>query len=330
MKKTFSLIILLVLFINALQINANIGIGEEIEVKKLYVDDDGDKDYTSIKDAINNASKGDTIFVFNGYYEGYFSINKSLTLQGENKNNTIIDGSNYFPNSTSLIKITADNVTLKGFNIQNSKRDIGMIIDDSSPPFSYYDYGIGIEIISDYNKISDNIIQKSEGYAILLNKSKYTTITNNKITNNKEVSIYLKNSSKNQIYINNITNNQRGIIFHIKSTENIIYLNNFINNSYYQAYDESNNSFYNTNIKKGNYWNDYNGIDSNDDGIGDTPYEIPGGISIDIYPLLKPYEGEKPFIIDSDQLFKMLTIGMIIVVIICIPIAYYWRKKYYT
>lgn len=330
MKKLPSLIILLALFISILKINSNIGYCEEIEKNKLIVDDDGDKEYTSIKDAINNASDGDTIFVFSGTYEGYFSINKSLTIQGEYKNNTIIDGSNYFPNSTSLIKITADNVTLKGFNIKNCKRDFGMFLEDSSPPFSYYDYGIGVEIKSHYNQISDNIIQKNEGYAILLNKSKYTTISNNEITNNEEVSIYLKNSSNNQIFINNIKNNQRGIIFHINSTDNIIYLNNFINNSIYHAYDESNNSFYYSNIKKGNYWDDYNGTDSNNDGIGDAPYNIPGGISIDVYPLLRSYEGEKPFVVDSDQLFKMLTIGMIIVVITCIPIAYYWRKKYFT
>lgn len=330
MKKPPSLIILLVLFLSILQINTNIGYCEEIEENMLLVDDDGNKEYSSIMDAINNASDGDTIYVFNGTYEGYFSINKSITIQGEHTNNTIIDGSNYFPNSTSLIKITADNVNLKGFNIKNSKRDPEMFLEDSSPPFSYYDYGIGIEINSNYNQISNNIIQKSEGYAILLNKSKYTTISNNEITNNEEVSIYLKNSSENQIFFNNITNNQRGIIFHINSTDNLIYLNNFINNSFYHVYDESNNSFYYSNIKKGNYWDDYNGTDNNNDGIGDTPYGIQGGISIDVYPLIKPYEGEKPFVVDSDQLFKMLTIGMIIVVIICIPIAYYWRKKYFT
>ncbi|MFE3846275.1 hypothetical protein ACFL1L_05415, partial [Thermoplasmatota archaeon] len=32
----------------------------------IYVDDDGDADYTRIQDAIDNASDGYTIFVYNG------------------------------------------------------------------------------------------------------------------------------------------------------------------------------------------------------------------------------------------------------------------------
>ena len=57
----------------------------------FYVDDDGTVEYTSIQDAIDNASDGDTIFVYNGIYEEEsFSINKSINLIGEDKENTII------------------------------------------------------------------------------------------------------------------------------------------------------------------------------------------------------------------------------------------------
>ena len=38
---------------------------------------------------------------------------------------------------------------------------------------------------------------------------------------------------------------------------------------------------------QGNYWGDYTGKDSNDDGIGDTPYQVPPD-GIDNYPLMKP------------------------------------------
>ena len=39
---------------------------------------------------------------------------------------------------------------------------------------------------------------------------------------------------------------------------------------------------------EGNYWFDYTGEDINNDGIGDTRYDIPGGENQDYYPLLKP------------------------------------------
>ena len=39
----------------------------------------------------------------------------------------------------------------------------------------------------------------------------------------------------------------------------------------------------------GNYWDDYNGSDTNGDGIGETPYIIDGNNS-DNYPLIERFE----------------------------------------
>jgi len=60
----------------------------------LYVGGSGPNNYTKIQDAIDAASDGDTIFVYDDsspYLED-FVIYKSVTLMGENRNTTILDG----------------------------------------------------------------------------------------------------------------------------------------------------------------------------------------------------------------------------------------------
>ena len=64
---------------------------------------------------------------------------------------------------------------------------------------------------------------------------------------------------------------------------NKIYHNNFSNNGQ-NACDYGNNTWDNGYPSGGNYWDDYSGSDTNDDGIGDEPYPIPCGISQDRYP----------------------------------------------
>ena len=47
-------------------------------------------------------------------------------------------------------------------------------------------------------------------------------------------------------------------------------------------------------LRQGNYYSDYTGTDNNTDGIGDDPHPIPGGTSIDRFPLMQPWTGSKP------------------------------------
>jgi hypothetical protein len=68
----------------------------------------------------------------------------------------------------------------------------------------------------------------------------------------------------------------------------MIYLNSFNNNNM-NAFEKGNNFWYNPTLKLGNYWDDYQEIDEDLDGIGDFFY-TKGGVR-DIYPLgifLKP------------------------------------------
>ena len=80
-----------------------------------------DDNYISIQEKIDNSNDGDIIFIKSGIYNEKLIINKSITIIGENKNNTIIDCKNI--NSfkpINVILINSNNCTIKGFKITNS------------------------------------------------------------------------------------------------------------------------------------------------------------------------------------------------------------------
>jgi hypothetical protein len=73
-----------------------------------------------------------------------------------------------------------------------------------------------------------------------------------------------------------------------KSYGNKILHNSFIDNVH-QAVDNATGNFWDDGYPSGgNYWSDYNGTDSNHDGIGDTPYVIDAN-NTDNYPLMVQY-----------------------------------------
>jgi parallel beta-helix repeat protein len=123
--------------------------------------------------------------------------------------------------------------------------------------------------------------------AIQLFNSADNIITNNNIEENSYEGIGLYHSVDNIITNNNITNNQIGIGLY-SSSNNLIFHNNFINNTY-QVYTETSTSIWDSGYPSGgNYWSEYSGVDSNGDGIGDTPYTIDEN-NQDHYPLMKPW-----------------------------------------
>ena len=155
--------------------------------------------------------------------------------------------------------------------------------------FSNGIYGISIGS-SNNNNILHNKIISNTYKGIVISHSKYNNIIGNNISDSIEEGIWLINTNNcyNYIIQNNISQNFFGIRNSEPSTNNNIYHNNFFDNTQ-NAYDECNNSWDNGYPSGGNYWDDYNGTDVDDDGIGDTPYNISGGDNRDRYPLMEPY-----------------------------------------
>ncbi len=145
------------------------------------------------------------------------------------------------------------------------------------------------------NNITDNVA------GVLLNDCTFASFSNNNISNNLGEGISLETSNNNiLISENNIKNNTaEGIMIDKDSFNNTIWGNDIsdntfagvqikgpsaINNLFYENYFRNNNpiardnnaftSWNNSLI--GNYWANYDGEDANGDGIGDTPFTIPG------------------------------------------------------
>jgi hypothetical protein len=86
------------------------------EAKTWYVDDSGGADSTDIQSAINSASSGDTIFVYNGTYNG-FKVNISyLSIIGEGADVVTVGSNIYLPEGSSAWQ-NATGTVLNGMKI---------------------------------------------------------------------------------------------------------------------------------------------------------------------------------------------------------------------
>jgi len=85
----------------------------------LYVGGSGQGNYTNIQDAIDNASNGDTVFVYNGTYYENVIVHKSINLVGEDATTTIIDGGHI----DDPLWINTSFVDVCGFTVTNSPID---------------------------------------------------------------------------------------------------------------------------------------------------------------------------------------------------------------
>ncbi|KYK23970.1 hypothetical protein AYK25_00990 [Thermoplasmatales archaeon SM1-50] len=133
----------------------------------LYVGGSGPGNYTRIQDAIDNASDGDTIFVYEGtYYEYSIKISKQITLIGEKKDATIVDGQGIF----SVVFHAGGGAHIQGFTVQNAGEGVGFFI-GATPVI-----------------ISNNIITKC-AQGVYLNLATQSEIYNNVFFNNTDAGV---------------------------------------------------------------------------------------------------------------------------------------------
>ena len=190
------------------------GISDTVHDAVLYVGGTGPGNYSSIQAAVNNATAGATIVVYNGTYHECLIIEKSLILTGENKNNTIIDGGG----NEFVVTLTAGHITISGFTITQSEKKF---------PFA------GIYIISNYNTISNNILTDNFYGMQLGYATGYNLIISNTIFHNGRCGVYFNHSSSNRLIGNVVRDHPvNGFGLFEFSNNNTLMNNTFSENRY--------------------------------------------------------------------------------------------------
>ena len=131
----------------------------------------------------------------------------------------------------------------------------------------------GIWVLSSSNNtISGNNITANNDIGVGLWQASNNTVSGNDIADNG-IGIYLYSSSDCTCFDNNVANDRHGIYLY-SSFDNRFFHNNFIGNPEQVYSSQSVNVWDEGAPSGGNYWSNYTGVDSDHDGMGDTPYTI--------------------------------------------------------
>jgi parallel beta-helix repeat protein len=293
-------------------------IGQVQAIPKTWiVDDDGPADFHTIQEAIDAASLGDTISVKAGTYNENVKVNKQLTLIGDGAEVTFIKAAD---SNKHVMNVSSSNVVVSGFNVSGSTAvdpiygsgirltsvsNVSLLHNYASHNLYgiYLEYsnnntivdnyissnhwGINLENNDCYNTIMGNNASLNNNYGIVIwASSSNNTVTGNTVSKNGR-GITLGYSEHNIIASNNISENLIGVEIQQVSNVNTVYHNNIIDNDAQAGGNkmpESMNKWDDGFPSGGNYWNDYNSLDFNYDGIYDAPYTIAAN-NTDNWPL---------------------------------------------
>jgi parallel beta-helix repeat protein len=202
-------------------------------------------DYATIQEAINAANDGDTVFVAASTYYEHVVVNKSISLIGENRGTTIVNGTG----STYVVSVTVDDVVVNGFTVQNGSMS-GILLSNCSNcrvenniATLNMESGIRLENTSaslvSNNEIFNNgyvIPGLATGLGIFLGLSYNNTICSNHVYDNFFCGIYLGDSDSNFVCDNDMTAQHLSTepygIDIVASCNNVVHMNTVSNNSH--------------------------------------------------------------------------------------------------
>jgi parallel beta-helix repeat protein len=187
-------------------------IPENVEASTLFVGGSGPGNYTEVQSAIENATTGSTVFVHSGVYYEHLDIRTAISLVGEDRNTTILDGGGI----GQVVYVDAHDVSIVGFTIMNSGSDT----DDAGIYASW----------PDYLYIANNNIRNNED-GIRFFISHNNVITNNNLSFNRGTGIGLTYSQNNIVTHNTAWANQIGIVVN-EYYNNTVANNTLFNNTY--------------------------------------------------------------------------------------------------
>jgi nitrous oxidase accessory protein NosD len=223
----------------------------------LYVGGSGPGNYTKIQDAIDNASEGDTVFVYDDSspYREILVIDQSITIVGENRNSTIIDGSGQ--RNPVVVLVIAEHVTIQNFLVIDSDPSIGVMVYADNTTISNLWVediqtgmiikgrnttsivkncllrgnvieGSNIGLYTDHAwnvTISNNLLRKFDA-ALVLFSSFHCTVSSNLISDS-HLGLSSSLGAKNMFTRNTITSCDEGLLLEASNDE--IIDNNFLN-----------------------------------------------------------------------------------------------------
>lgn len=219
----------------------------------VIVDASGNGDFTTIDAAIENATDGDTLLVYDGDYHGNIIINKPLSLIGNGSSTVnIIGGGN-----NDVIRFTKDNVVVSGVAIMNSGKSpdaAGVEILGRNCIVTWCNIsgnnGSGILIKNNGNNtVAHSVLSNNKRYGIVLDAAHNSTIENNTCERNTWVGIMLMSSSKDNIIRNNsctVGGDSWGILLYSGSNNNRVENNTILSSGYaLSLWETTNNSIFN-------------------------------------------------------------------------------------